>query len=102
MKFCCKFFFAFRPSLFAFVNSIDVNLTSLPQHSVCQAKKITVEKLQIQKFMILYAFLLIKSCQNQNLCLQSFNSNGDKEFRKDLQSIIASIMTILGTQAQIL
>ena len=40
MKFCCWFFLPFRPDLFAFLTSTDVDLTYLPQHSVSQARKI--------------------------------------------------------------
>ena len=43
MKYCCYFFLPFRPSLFAFLSSIDVDLTYLLQHSVCKAKKIIMK-----------------------------------------------------------
>ena len=59
-----------------------------------------VTNTRIYDFVIYFAYE-IKSCQNQNLCFQSFNSHSDKGFRKNLQSILASSMTSWGTLAQI-
>ena len=39
LKFCYQFFIHFRPSLFALVSSIHVDIINYPQHNVCQAKK---------------------------------------------------------------
>ena len=49
-----------EPSKFAYVSSIDVDLIYLPQYSVSQAKKVTMEWLQIQKSMILLPILSMK------------------------------------------
>ena len=61
------------------MSSIDVDLIYLPQHSVSQAKKVTMEWLQIQKSMILLPILSVK----------------------DLPIILASSIINWGTQAQI-
>ena len=48
----------------------------------------------------MYFAFEIKSFQNQNLCIKSFNSHSDKGFRKDLQLILASSIISWGILAQ--
>ena len=82
LQFCCQFFLPSRSSLFALVSAIHVDITYLFQHSVCQAKKVTMAQAQILESMIFLTYFAqeIKSCQNQYLCPQLFDSHSDQGY----------------------
>lgn len=90
LKFFYQFFILFRPSLFALVSSIYVDMINYSQHNMSQAKEnhySVITNIKIYDIVTDFAYE-IKSCKNQNLCLRSFDSYSYKGYRKDLQSIL--------------